>query len=218
MKLRHLLVAASVVVLSACATSTPYQEASKPGAFDGFSQTLIENDRARVSFAGNSVTERDTVENYLLYRAAELAVERGFESFTLLERNVEEKTRLSGGANFAGSRFGGVYDPFFDYSFYRPGFGWSRGTRFSSFGGFRRGFGFGSSRFGRSSFGGRGFGGFGSYRGGFYDNVREITKYRASAEVKFARFQKSGENDNSFNAREVLENLGPTIVLPEEKA
>lgn len=213
MKLRHLLVAASVVVLTACATSTPYQEASKPGAFDGFSQTMIENDRARVSFGGNSVTERETVENYLIYRAAELAVERGFESFTLLERNVEEKTRLSGG-----SSFGGIYDPYFNYSFYGPRFGWSRGSRFSSFGGFRGGRGFGRRGFGRSSFGGRGFGfggGFGGH-GGF--DVREITKYRASAEVKFARFNKSGANDNSFNAREVLENLGPNIVLPEDNA
>ena len=103
MKLRHLLLAASVAVLSACATSTPYQAASKPGAFDGFSQTLIENDRARVSFAGNSLTERDTVENYLIYRAAELAVERGFETFTLTERDTEEKTRLrtTGGSSFS---------------------------------------------------------------------------------------------------------------------
>ena len=77
MKLRHLLLAASAAMLAACATSTPYQPASKPGGFDGFSQTLIENDRARVTFGGNSLTERETVENYLLYRAAEIAVERG---------------------------------------------------------------------------------------------------------------------------------------------
>lgn len=198
MKLRHLILAASIAALSACATSTPYQQASKPGAFDGFSQQLIENDRARVSFAGNSLTDRDTVENYLIYRAAELAVERGYETFTLTERDTEEKTRLSG----TGSS--GFYDPYFRYSFFRPGFGWSRGSRFSSFGG----------RFGR--FGGRGFrGGFGGFNNSFH--VREITKYRATAEVKFDRFARPG-SDNSFNAREVLQNLGPTITYPEEKA
>lgn len=211
MKLRHLLMVASAAALAACSSTTPYQEASKPGGFDGFSQTMIENDRARVSFGGNSLTERDTVENYLIYRAAELAVERGFESFTLTERNVEEKTRLTGG-----SSFGGIYDPYFDYSFYRPSFGWSGGHRFSSFGGFRGGRGFGRRGFGRSAFGGHGFG---FSRGGFNRgfDVREISKYRASAEVKFGRFQ-STEADNSFSAREVLENLGPTIVLPEEKS
>jgi len=65
-----LVCAASAAILSACATSTPYQPASTPGGFDGFSQTMIENDRARITFGGNSLTKRDTVENSLLYRAA----------------------------------------------------------------------------------------------------------------------------------------------------
>jgi len=192
MKLRHLLLAASAAMLAACATSTPYQPASKPGGFDGFSQTLIENDRARVTFGGNSLTERETVENYLLYRAAEIAVERGFDHFTLAERDTEQKTRLSS----TGSRFGsGIYDPYFGYSFYRPS-------------------GFGRRGFGRSSFGfGGGFG-----HDPFFNNfdVREITKYRASAEVKFGRGSKPAEKDNAFNAREVLENLAPTITYPEQ--
>jgi len=92
--LRFLTLTASALVLTACATATPYQPASAPGAFDGFSQTMIESDRARVTFGGNSITDRETVENYLLYRAAEVAVERGFDYFTLVERDTEEKTRV----------------------------------------------------------------------------------------------------------------------------
>jgi len=209
MKLRHLLMAASAAILAACATSTPYQPASKLGAYDGFSQTMIENDRARVTFAGNSLTERETVENYLLYRAAEIASERGFENFTLLERETEKNTRLQP----TGS---GLYDPYFGYSFYRPRYGWSRGYAYSRFNGF-----YGSRGIrGRRGFGGRGFG-FGSSFAydPFFDNydVREITKYRATAEVKFGRGSTPG-NDNSFNAREVLQNLGPTISYPEVKS
>ena len=64
--LRHLVLAASVAVLAACATTTPYQPATKPGGFDGYSQTLLENDRARVAFGGNSLTDRETVENLSL--------------------------------------------------------------------------------------------------------------------------------------------------------
>ena len=216
MKLRHLLLAASAAILAACATSTPYQPASKPGGFDGFSQTLIENDRARVTFGGNSLTERETVENYLLYRAAEIAVERGFDHFTLAERDTEQKTRLSS----SGSSFGaGLYDPYFGYSFYRPRFGWSNRYAFSSFGGFR------GSSFGRRGFGSRGFGHRGFGFGGrfahdpFFNDfhVREITKYRATAEVKFGRGSKPAEKENAFNAREVLENLAPTISYPEQK-
>ena len=210
MKLRHLVLSASAAILAACATSTPYQEASKPGGFDGFSQTLIENNRARVTFGGNSLTERDTVENYLLFRAAEMAVERGYDTFTLTERDVEEKTRLQ----TTGSSF---YDPYFGYSFYNPRFGWSPSLRYSRFGGFgRRGFGHGfGGGFGYNDygFGGRGFGG-----GAYGYDVREITKYRASAEVIFGRGLKQPGQDNVFNAREVIENLGPTISYPEEKS
>jgi hypothetical protein len=204
MKLRHLALAASAAILAACATTTPYQPASKPGGFDGFSQTMIENDRARVTFGGNSLTERETVENYLLYRAAEMAVERGFDTFTLAERAVEEKKRVRV------SPSAGLYDSYFDYSFFRPRYGWSHGYHYSRFGGF-----YGRRGFGRRGFGHSGFG----YDPFFNDyDVREITKYRATAEVKFGRGAKPYGKDNAFNAKEVLQNLGPTITFPEEKA
>jgi len=202
--LRVLALSVSAAVLTACATATPYQAASAPGAYDGFSQTMIENDRARVSFGGNSLTDRDTVENYLIYRSAEIAAERGFDHFTLQERDTEEKTRISG------SSFGhGLYDPYFNYSFYGPSYGWSRGGRFSSFGGRGfRGVGFRGSRFGGSRFG---------FGGGFNDfHTREITKYRATAEVKFGRGVEP-DDLNSFNTKEVLENLSSAITYPEIK-
>jgi len=192
--IRNLTLMTSLIVLGACATATPYQEASAPGKFDGFSQTVIEDDRARVSFAGNSITDRSIVENYLLFRAAELTVERGFDYFTLQERDVEKNTRLrSTGSSFGNSRF--------------FGFSGFRGSRFSRFGSPRFGFnrGFGASRFGFN----RGFGDVGF-------DVREITKYRATAEVKFGNGEKPVEQDNAFDAREVINNLGATIVYPED--
>jgi len=206
--LRHLILAASALTLAACATATPYQPASEPGAYDGFSQQMIENDRARITFGGNSLTNRETVENYLLYRAAEVAVERGFENFTLLERDVEQKTRTQVTPG-VGRGFG--YDPYFGYSFYRPSYGWSRNYRYSRFRGFRNS---------RNFAGSRGFGRRGFYNGGydpFFDDfdVREITKYRATAEVKFGRFG-NPEDGKTFNAREVLQNLSGTIEYPKE--
>jgi hypothetical protein len=202
--LRHVLIAASALTLVACATATPYQPASEPGGFDGFSQQMIENDRARITFGGNSLTKRDTVENYLLYRSAEMAIERGFESFTLQERDVEadRKVRVTPG-------FSNRFDPYFGYSFYRPRFGWSRAYPYSRFRGFSP-----RSGFGRRGFGGRG--GFGGYDPFFDDiDVQEITKYRATAEVKFGRGS-AGNDVRTFNAREVLQNLGPAITFPEE--
>lgn len=199
MKFRHLIMSASAAILAACATATPYQPASEAGGFDGFSQTMLENDRARVTFGGNSLTKRETVENYLLYRSAELAVERGFDYFVLTERETEANKRLRVSP--------GLYDPYFNYSFYRRGYGWSHPYRFSHFGGF----------YGRRGFARRGFGHSGFYDPFFNDyDVREVTKYRASAEVKFGRGTKPSEKVNAFDARSVLENLAVAITYPEE--
>ena len=195
--LKAAVLGASLIVLSACATTTPYQQATKPGAFDGYSQTLIENDRARVSFGGNSLTELETVENYLIYRTAELTKERGYDYFTLIDSDLEVDTRLrSTGSSFGHSGFNTI-------GFGRRGFG-RRGFRGRGF----RGRGFAGRGFGR-----RGFGfGFG---GGFNDfDLREIKKYRAIAEVKFGRGP-TPDDERSFDAGEVIENLGPTIVYPE---
>jgi hypothetical protein len=203
--LRHLLIAASALTLVACATATPYQPASQPGGYDGFSQQMIENDRARITFGGNSLTKRETVENYLLYRSAEMAVERGFETFTLQDRNLEadRKVRVTPGLSSG-------YDPFFGYSFYRPNYGWSRGYRYSQFAGFNRRAGFGRRGFGSNRF-------YGGYDPFFDDyDVQEITKYRATAEVKFGRGLSSNDA-RTFNAREVLQNLGSAITFPDEK-
>jgi len=210
--IRHFLIATSVLTLTACATATPYQEASELGGYDGFSQQLIENDRARISFGGNSLTNRETVENYLLYRAAEVAVDKGYETFTLQERDVEQKSRTRVSSTGFNS-----FDPYFGYSFFRPRFGWSRSYAFSRFGGFRSSRGFGRRGFGRSGFG---FGGRRGFGGDPFFNdfhVREITKYRATAEVKFGN-DIGSEDARTFNAREVLENLSSAITFPEEKA
>lgn len=199
MKLLKLLaVTGATAILTACATITPYQPASEPGAFDGYSQTMLENDRARVTFGGNSLTDRETVENYLLFRSAELAKERGFDYFTLSERETEAKKRLSASPSF------GLYDPYFHYSFYRPRVGWSRYHPYSHF----------HDPFFRHHYR-RGFG----YYDPFFDNynVREITKYRASAEVRFGKGAKP-DQDNAFSAQEVLENLSSLIVYPEEES
>lgn len=81
---------AMLVVLAlagACTVSpTPYQPAAERF---GYSQQQIEDNRYRISFAGNSATSRTTVENYLLYRAAELTVENGYDHFTMFDQEIE---------------------------------------------------------------------------------------------------------------------------------
>ena len=91
----------ALAMLSACATATPYQPniAVQPGrpVPGGFSEQRIEPERYRVSFAGNSLTSRETVESYLLYRAAELTQAQGFDWFTIADRRSPDRpegTRL----------------------------------------------------------------------------------------------------------------------------
>ena len=84
--------AAAALSLAACATATPDQP-RLPGQAQqgGYSDARIEANRFRVDFAGNSLTSRDTVETYLLYRAAELTVNQGYDWFAMAERKTDKK-------------------------------------------------------------------------------------------------------------------------------
>ncbi|MBO9580133.1 MAG: hypothetical protein J7498_04505 [Sphingobium sp.] len=80
--------------LTACTTATPYQPLTAgTRAQGGYSDMRLERNRYRVRFAGNSMTSRETVERYLLYRAAELTRQRGFDWFVMADRNTERRSR-----------------------------------------------------------------------------------------------------------------------------
>ena len=74
----------------ACATATPYQPRDRGY---GYNEQKLEANRYRVTFAGNSSTPRETVENYLLYRAAELTLETGNDYFVMASQGTEANTR-----------------------------------------------------------------------------------------------------------------------------
>jgi hypothetical protein len=109
----------ALLVLAACAAPTPYVPAD-----DGFgyAEQQLENNRYRVSFAGNAATPRETVQNYLLYRAAELTVQTGHDHFTMAGSNLERSTRYFGTVDplFHRGFFGRHHDPFL-----HPGLGYS---------------------------------------------------------------------------------------------
>jgi hypothetical protein len=84
--------------LGACTTSpTPYQAAT--GTL-GYSDQQIESNRYRVSFAGNSATPLDKVQDYALYRAAELTLAHGGDYFKVVSRNTESNSGGYGGPSF----------------------------------------------------------------------------------------------------------------------
>lgn len=81
--------AALAVTAAACAQQTAYGPAN---GRTGYAEQKIENNRYRVSFSGNSLTERETVETYLLYRAAELTVNSGYDYFIVVQQDTEKST------------------------------------------------------------------------------------------------------------------------------
>lgn len=107
------------LALGACATATPYQPASRGEG--GYTDQRIEANRYRVSFRGNSVTSRETVEIYLLYRAAELTLARGFDHFVMAARDTDKRSRTYVDRPFTSGPYG-YWGP--SWRYWGPGFGW----------------------------------------------------------------------------------------------
>jgi hypothetical protein len=129
MKRRILALAAcalSVTALGGCTTATPYQPyrpESVSGVHGGYSEHRLAPDRFVVRFHGNALTPRDRVERYMLYRAAELTLQNGYDTFEILERHTEHDVETYVDR---GPWYGTPYDwwrPHWRY--YDPDLGWS---------------------------------------------------------------------------------------------
>ncbi len=75
-----------------CATPTPYQEATSFGM--GYKDQKLDGEKYRVSFKGNRITERETVETYLIFRAAEITLKEGFDYFTMIQWNTDRYSQV----------------------------------------------------------------------------------------------------------------------------
>ena len=177
------------LLVSGCVTATPYQPLD-PGqkSLGGYGEQQLEANRYRLTFAGNSVTKRETVETYLLYRAAELTLAQGYESFSVVQRATDRKARtITEPDPFGMSGFGrgpGLYwHPYWRYSV--TGLGWRSWDPF-----------------GRHPF--------------WADQMetRTIEKFEASAEILLLRTPKVADDPASFDARQVVANLAPNVVKP----
>ena len=78
----------------------------------------------RVTFEGNSLTDRETVETYLLYRAAELTVAQGYDWFEMVDRHTDKdkKTYVYSDPFYGPGYAWGYWRPY--WSYYGAGFGW----------------------------------------------------------------------------------------------
>ena len=186
------LVAASALALAACTTATPYQPAARGSHVSGgYTDLQIEANRFRVTFSGNDLTSRETVETYLLYRAAELSLAKGFDWFQMAARDTEKKT-----STYVNQPFGGFGGPFGGgaYGYWGP-----------------------SWRYHGGGFGWRGWDPYWGdpFFGGSID-VQTVDRYEAMAEIVAGRGPKPAD-PRTFDAREVVANLQARIVVPQSK-
>jgi hypothetical protein len=91
--MRKSIIAAALLGLAACATAVGTQFAPADSRGYGYAATRIEGDRFRVSFAGDGATPAETVEDYALLRAAEIAVENGYDWFRVVARTIDEREK-----------------------------------------------------------------------------------------------------------------------------
>lgn len=107
--MRIFIIAATAALASACASQTPVYESRMNGGRYGYAETMIEPNRVQISYNGDTLTPRETVETYLLYRAAETTVQRGYDYFVVVAHDTDEIVRyenLSGGRpRLAGATF-----------------------------------------------------------------------------------------------------------------
>lgn len=82
----------SLLALAGCATPAPYAPRG-PGQATGYTDRQLSDNRWRVTFTGNSVTPRETVENDLLLRAAEVTLAAGQTHFVFDTRDTRARTR-----------------------------------------------------------------------------------------------------------------------------
>ena len=122
---RAVLTGLVLVGLTACTTGPAPYGPKTEGSSTGYTDQQIASNRYRVTYSGNSVTGRETVENYLLLRSAEVTLKGGYEYFLFDTRDTKAKTTYY--SSFAGwPGWGGYgwywhswrYDPYGPYAPY----------------------------------------------------------------------------------------------------
>jgi len=99
---------AFLILAAACATAvgTDYMPADSKGF--GYVDTKIEDNRYRITFAGDGATPLEVVEDFALLRAADIAVENGYDWFKIVTRDVKSQNKggIGVGAGFGTGSYG----------------------------------------------------------------------------------------------------------------
>ncbi len=100
---------ALAVLLAGCAT------AYKPdGVMGGFSSSQLDENVFQVNFKGIGFTDRDEANDYALLRSAEIALEKGYSYFVIVDaqqysKNSTYTTPITATTNFDSNTYGSAY-------------------------------------------------------------------------------------------------------------
>lgn len=175
----------SAILLAACSAPTPYQPAANG---HGYVERQIEPGRFRISFSGNDATPRATVEDYVLYRAAELTLAESRDHFLVVARSTDADTRYVRSYDRPPGYYPS-YRPWYP-SMYPPGRPYSRPVWYDPW----------------------------SPLDGGTVTTQTITRYEAHAEVVLRSGPPPRGDANAYDAREVIARLGPTVVRAERRS
>ncbi|HEU4957615.1 MAG TPA: hypothetical protein VFT40_08310 [Sphingomicrobium sp.] len=183
--------ALTAIGLSGCMSATPYQPyvaERASGVHGGYSEQQLAPDFFLVRFHGNELASRERVEGYLLYRAAELTLQRGFDWFHPVTSHTEHEIRTYTTSD-------PLYRPYYGYPYWRPYWGYST-----------RGYGW--------NYWDPWMGGAFWYDS---IDVHTIEAFEATAEISMHKGPILASEPRAMDARMVMARLGPTIELPKRR-
>lgn len=180
----RIVLAMAAGAMLALATPVSAQTPASPPALVamGYSEEQIGPDRFRVRIGGEQLDWGGPVERYLLYRAAQLTIARGFDTLTLISRDPGAPA-LPYIAQCSDCEIWQQWRPY--WRWYSTVGGWQTYDPFQD----------------------------------FPDFVRRVApetveRYEASADFVLGRNPRTF-NSREFDARMVIEELGPTIAVPK---
>ena len=80
------------LAISACAPEAPYFGPKDVDHATGYTDQKLDQNRYRVTYSGSSATNRETVENFLLLRAAQVTRQAGANAFMFDMRDTKTHT------------------------------------------------------------------------------------------------------------------------------
>jgi len=99
----------AAMALVGCATAYQPQ-----GATGGFSEAQLDEDVFQVTFKGNGYTDRDRANDFALLRSAEIALEKGYKYFVIVDaqqysKNSSFTTPTTATTNINANTYGSAY-------------------------------------------------------------------------------------------------------------